>query len=111
MALYSIDPEQGFVARGQIDHSDLVQEPVIDDEAGDDDDHYYDDYYWNDYVAAPMLRRSLKIGGTLYTISEAGLKVSSFESPEAPLASQSFPEGVGLPIMGGYGCYDFQMAL
>lgn len=56
VALFLIEPVQGFQEIGAIDHDDLTEGTM----------------------GSPQLRRSLEIGDSLYTISEVGLKVSSF---------------------------------
>lgn len=57
IAVFSVSREEGFTSLGTISHDDLL-------ESG------------NGY--SPQMRRSLEIDDQLYTISEAGLKVSSF---------------------------------
>ncbi|HEX5036230.1 MAG TPA: beta-propeller domain-containing protein [bacterium] len=81
MAVYSVDRDTGFTRLGGVNHDDLVT--------------------GSDY--SPTMRRSLEIGGLLYTVSEAGLKVDGFSALTADLFEEMFP-GFTPPVYYGCGC-------
>lgn len=81
MAVYSVNRDTGFTRLGGVNHDDLVS--------------------GSDY--SPALRRSLEIGGLLYTVSEAGLKVDGFTNLASDLFEEIFP-GFTPPVY--YGCGD-----
>ena len=82
IAVFSVSREEGFTSLGAISHDDLIESE-------------------NDY--SPPMKRSLEIGDSLYTVSEAGLKVSSFAD-----LTESFGEmfpGYKVPDYWYCGCY------
>lgn len=91
MALYRVDGETGFERLGAVNHDDLVPAEAA-----------YDGY-------SPRMRRALEEGNGnfLYTISEAGLKVTPFEDLTNDLFEEMFP-GFTVP---DYGCDDCFEAL
>ena len=66
----TIDTETGLNQTGFIDHSDLARE------------------VWGDGSGyAPQMLRSMMIEDNLFSISEAGIVVSTLDNPEVPLAT------------------------
>ncbi|HSA58356.1 MAG TPA: beta-propeller domain-containing protein [bacterium] len=76
--VYLVNRDTGFTRLGAVHHDDL----------GD----------FGGY--SPAMRRSLEIGGLLYSVSEAGLKVNGFSALTTDLFEEMFP-GFTPPI---YGC-------
>lgn len=67
--VYAVNRETGFTRLGAVNHDDL----------GD----------FGGY--SPAMRRSLEIGGLLYSVSEAGLKVNGFSALTTDLFEEMFP--------------------
>jgi uncharacterized secreted protein with C-terminal beta-propeller domain len=82
MDVYAADRNTGFTRLGAIKHDDLISGST---------------------GYSPQMRRSLEIGGLLYTVSEAGLKVDAFSNLTTDLFAEMFP-GYTPPIYYGCGC-------
>ena len=87
MALYRISGDTGFTRLGAVNHDDLVPAGTT-----------YEGY-------SPRMRRALEEGNGefLYTISEAGLKVSQFGDLTKDLFGEMFP-GFSAPDYWDCGC-------
>ncbi len=77
--VYAVNRDTGFTRLGAVNHDDL----------GD----------FSGY--SPAMRRSLDIGGLLYSVSEAGLKANGFSALTTDLFEEMFP-GFTPPVY--YGC-------
>jgi len=67
--VYVVNRDTGFTRLGAVNHDDLGS---------------FDGY-------SPQMRRSLEIGGLLYSVSEAGLKVNGFAGLTTDLFQEMFP--------------------
>lgn len=79
--VYVVNRDTGFTRLGAVNHDDLGS---------------FDGY-------SPQMRRSLEIGGLLYSVSEAGLKVNAFSALTTDLFQEMFP-GFEPPVYYGCGC-------
>jgi len=77
--LYDVDLSQGYTLRGQIDH---------------------DDFYAGDTCNYQWMRRTIIMGESIVTISNAGMKIHALDDLTDPSASIPFPtcEGYGYPF-------------
>ena len=82
--IYDVDLSQGYTLRGQVDH---------------------DDFYAGDGCHYQWMRRTIIMGDSIVTISNAGMKIHALDDLTNPTASIPFPEceghGYPFPFLGG----------